>query len=102
MRLRQVGPGIGGLNYAPLLKDVRRPKGPAEATLSRPHAAASGARSAIQGVWTAVMAAAKRFGQRVIEARKAQAAHLIAVQSRRLADRDGLSFDRDAIGSRYY
>jgi hypothetical protein len=102
MRLRQVGPGIGGLNYAPLLKNVRRPKAPVDAALLTADAAATGASAGIHGVGNAVVAAVKRIGQRLIAARKAQAEHLIAAQSRRLASRDGLAFDRDAIGSRYY
>jgi hypothetical protein len=102
MRLRPLGPGIGGLYYSPLLKNARavrptldraQPLPPAQPPLTMNGRLRSFTRSL--GDW------AKRFGQRLIEARMAQAEAQIA-RSKALFDADGQLARNRAIGVRYY
>jgi hypothetical protein len=97
MRIRPIGPGIGGLYYSPMLQDahtlersVSRPVDPAR----RPSAAGSPAGR----FWGAIAAAARRAGQRLIEARMAQAQVMIdqAVRNYGVDTRPGRA------GVRYY
>jgi hypothetical protein len=98
MRLRDVGPGIGGLNYAPLLRETNERK--LRRALERlPEQSAAGARAA--GAWRSIRAAARRMGKALIEARMAQAQRQIELEAARLQGRDATAFGRD-IGSRYY
>jgi hypothetical protein len=98
MRLRDVGPGIGGLNYAPLLRDTNERK--LRRALERlPEQSAAGARAA--SAWQSVRTAVRRMGQALVEARMAQAQRLVELETARLRARDGTAFGRD-IGSRYY
>jgi hypothetical protein len=102
MRLRRVGPGIGGLYYPNLLKrDGGEPRASA-ALLSTKAAAANAPSSPLRATWTSFVAAARRMGQALIEARMAQAERMVEMQTRRLADRDGGAPDRAAVGPRYY
>ncbi len=94
MRLRDVGPGIGGLNYAPLLREKMR-----RALERLPEQSAAGARAA--SAWQTIRAMARQMGNALIEARMAQARRCVELQTARLQARDGTTFGRD-IGSRYY
>lgn len=102
MRLRQVGPGIGGLNYSPLLRNVRRPPWATSPARLEPTDVPRGARSGASASWQSLVELARRAVERLVESRKAQAARLIAIERQRLFGRNGTSFDRSAIGSRYY
>ena len=103
MRLRPVGPGIGGLNYSPLLRDVpQRERSAAPALLGRALAAHADRSDCRPTLWQALAAGARRMGRRVVDARMAQAERLIEVESRRLFGRETGPFNGDAFGSRYY
>lgn len=102
MRLRRVGPGIGGLYYPNLLKhDAIEPR-VIPALSSAKVAAADAPLGRPQAAWRSIVAAARRVGRAVIDARMAQAERLIELEARRLADRDGGVPDRVAVGPRYY
>lgn len=94
MRLRRVGPGIGGLYYPNLIKR--------EGTLEPRAVPAAAPASRLPAAWAWLTAAAQRAGQAVIDARMAQAERMIEMETRRLAGRDGGVAERDALGSRYY
>ena len=103
MRLRQVGPGIGGLNYSPLLRDIPRIARSKAREQPMPAAAAAAALADRgQTLWQAATASARQMGRRVVDARMAQAERLIQLESRRLFGREARPFNGNAIGSRYY
>jgi hypothetical protein len=96
--MRPIGPGIGGLYYSSMLQDahtlerpVSRPVDPAR----RPAAVGSGPAGR---VWGAIAAAARRAGQRLVEARMAQAQLMIDQAVRNY----GIDTRPDRAGSRYY
>lgn len=102
MRLRRVGPGIGGLYYSPLLQDARS----VEPTLAKAahEAAQADARPAggrLQALWAATVRLARRMADRYVEARMAQARRHIEMATT-VYRYDSLARGRDAIGSRYY
>jgi hypothetical protein len=98
MRIRPIGPGIGGLNYSSMLQDAHTLERP----VSRP--VGSARRSVAVGsgpagtLWGAIAAVARRAGQRLVEARMAQAQLMIdqAVRNYGLDSRPGRA------GVRYY
>jgi hypothetical protein len=93
MRIRPVGPGVGGLNYSPLLRDTN-------ARIASPaHPEVIG--GATRGLWAAIATAAQRAGQRIRAARMAQAEALIAQVSRQCA-LGSRPLGRRDIGARYY
>jgi hypothetical protein len=96
MRLRRVGPGIGGLYYPNLLKSDRglEPRS-VPVLLSAKATAPAAPDGRLRMIWRSAAATARRMGRAVIDARMAQARRMIELESRRLAG-------RDAIGSRYY
>lgn len=97
MRLRPIGPGIGGLNYTQMLEHTQTLKSasalPASRTEDRP--------GRLHAVWLAVKATGKVCAQRVKEARMAEARRYIAEYHarRRLEDRSDAG---GLTGSRYY
>jgi hypothetical protein len=98
MRLREVGPGIGGLNYAPLLRNIDERKMrraldrlPVQGIESEP----------LERLWRDIRAAARKMGQAIIAARMAQARRIIELETAHLRA-DGTRHSRDAIGVRYY
>jgi hypothetical protein len=98
MRLRDVGPGVGGLNYAPLLRDTNERQ--LRRALQRlPEYSVAGARAA--SIWQSIRATARRMGNALIEARSAEARRMIERETARLRSRDGGS-DLVIVGSRYY
>lgn len=100
MRLRDVGPGIGGLNYAPLLRDTNERK--LRRALERLPEQRSAAVARAASVWQSIRAIARRVVNALIASRMAQAQRMIELEIARLPSRDGTTFNRDAIGSRYY
>jgi hypothetical protein len=66
-----------------------------------PAAVAAGSAGLFQAFWQSAAGTARRMGQRVVEARMAQARRLIESDTRRLFGREARTFDRYAIGSRY-
>jgi hypothetical protein len=101
MRIRPIGPGIGGLNYSSMLQDAHTLERP----VSRPGAPARQPGPAGAGqagrIWSAITAAAGRAGRRFVEARMAQA--------RLMIDRASRSYGIDtrpggagSVGTRYY
>lgn len=103
MRLRRVGPGIGGLYYPNLLNNDRglEPR-TVPALLAAKATAPAAPASRLHAVWRSAAAAARRMGRAVVDARMAQAERLIELETQRLVGRDGNAPGRDAIGSRYY
>lgn len=102
MRLRPIGPGVGGLNYSSLLRDSDNMAKTTRAIhrLPRPESIdqwSSGARAA----WQALVVAARRLGERFVEVRQAQAQAHIA-RTTALLGRAGKPLSRDDIGARYY
>jgi hypothetical protein len=100
MHLRDVGPGIGGLNYGPLLrhrneKAMRRALSrlpqEGETKLARPG-----------GLWQSILVTMRNMGRRLIAARMAEAERLVELETARYRGHDGLRSGRGAIGSRYY
>jgi hypothetical protein len=103
MRLRRVGPGIGGLYYPNLLKSDRGLEPYAVPVLLSAKATAPAAPAGrMHAIWASAAATARRMGRAVVDARMAQAQRLIERETRRLSGRDGNATGRDAIGSRYY
>lgn len=104
MRLRPIGPGIGGLYYAPLLRDVQSMKRTTQAIRRLPPSE-SPATSALSGagraLWRSIAAAARRFGERLIEVRTAQAEAYVA-RAREIYNADAQIASDRAIGVRYY
>lgn len=100
MRLRDVGPGIGGLNYAPLLRDTNERKLRRALERLPEQRSAAGARAA--RLWQSIRAIARRIVNALIASRMAQAQRMIELETAHLGSRDGTTFNRDAIGSRYY
>lgn len=98
MRIRPIGPGIGGLYYSPMLQDAHTLEWPVSRSVhpARRPVAAGGGQAA--RVWRAMAAAARRAGQRLVEARMAQAQVMIdqAVRAQRIDTRPGRA------GVRYY
>lgn len=94
MRLRRVGPGVGGLYYPNLLKR--------DGALEPRTVPAAAPASRLPAAWARLAAAARRAGRAVIDARIAQAKRMIEMEAGRLAGRDGGATGRDALGSRYY
>jgi len=103
MRLRRVGPGIGGLYYSPLLQDARSlesiPARPESAAPVQADARPSSGR--VQALWAATVRLARRMADRFVEARMAQARRHIEMATT-VYRYDGTGRSRDAIGSRYY
>jgi hypothetical protein len=99
MRLREIGPGIGGLNYAPLLRDTNESK-LRRALAQMPQQTAATVRR--PGLWQSIRATARKMGQALVEARMAQARRMVELETARFRARDGTTVDRDAFGSRYY
>lgn len=99
MRLRPIGPGIGGLNYESLLKDSRRPD---EAAVAARRATqrelAAGHKAGTIDLGRSIVAMAKRFADRFCEARLEQARQTIARHG------GGLAYDATVNGRnrRYY
>jgi len=104
MRLHRVGPAVGGLSHFPFLRDVIVPANasPSPAPLLTAALAAGDRSGAFEALWQSATAIARRMGQRVVEARIARAQRLIESETRRLFGREARTFDRDAVGSRYY
>lgn len=99
MRLRPIGPGIGGLNYESLLKDSRRPDEAASAARrATQRELAAGHAAGTIDLGHSIAAMAKRFADRFCEARLEQARQYIARHG------DGLALDATANGRlrRYY
>lgn len=96
MRLREVGPGIGGLNYGPLLRDVKE-REMLRALERLPVRSAGNER--LERLWTRIQHAARKIGQAVIDVRMAQARQIIEDESAHLRI-DGSR--RDTLGARYY
>jgi hypothetical protein len=80
MRNRPIGAGVGDLYCSPLLQDADTQNGKA-ARHGRAIHGIAGAR--LQALWAAISAAAGRAGQRVVDARMAQAQRLIDASLRR-------------------
>jgi len=99
MRLRNVGPGIGGLNYGPLLRQ-RNEKALRRALARLPNDDAEAAW--LSSLWQSLRAKAKVIGQRYVAARMAQAQRLIDFEQARLARSEGDGYRRGVIGARYY
>jgi hypothetical protein len=99
MRLRNVGPGIGGLNYDPLLRQ-RNEKALRRALARLPNDDAELA--SLSRLWKSISATAKVMGERVVAARMAQAQRLIEVEQIRLSLSAGEPYRRGFIGARYY
>lgn len=100
MRLRPIGPGIGGLNYSPLLKDGRSLDQAARAArhVTQRELSSRGNRS-LGALWLSMAAAARRVGDQYCQARMEQARAYIAQRS------SVLEFDSTAAsqrGPRYY
>ncbi len=101
MRLRPIGPGIGGLYYSPLLQQDARIFEP-PVVRSLPVADAPAARSGpLNSAWRSFAAGAERFGQRLIAVRLAQAEAQIT-RARAIYDADGQFRRGREIDSRYY
>lgn len=104
MRLRPIGPGIGGLYYAPQLRDVQSMKRTTQAIRRLPPTE-SATINALAGpastIWQAVIAAARRFGQRFVEVRTAQAEAYVA-RAREIYNADAQIARARAAGVRYY
>lgn len=94
MRLRRVGPGVGGLYYPNLLKR--------DGTVDSRAVPAAAPASRLPAAWARLAAAARQAGRAVNDARMAQAERMIEMETRRLAGRDGGAAGRDEVGSRYY
>jgi hypothetical protein len=97
MRSRPIGPGIGGLYYSPLLRDVH----------STEETAAVGGRTASPMLahrpamlWQAIGGVASRAARRFVEARMAQAQAYVDRAQRQLQV-DGLA-GRPGSALRYY
>lgn len=100
MRLRPIGPGIGGLYYTPLLRDSRDRTTRAIQRLPRSGTSTQGP-GKIRAVWQAFVAAARRGADRAARARQAQAQALIARTVAKL-DGGGPRPSPYGIGIRYY
>ncbi|MBK9243376.1 MAG: hypothetical protein IPM30_00725 [Burkholderiales bacterium] len=97
MRSRPIGPGIGGLYYSPLLRDVHST---AETAACQSQAANSSQQHRPALSWQAIRGLARRAAGRFVEARMAQAQAYVD-----RAQRD-LQIDRPAArpgtAARYY
>ena len=98
MRLRPIGPGVGGLYYSPLLRDARNRTTRAIRRLPRSEAIEPGS---VRAVWQVFAGAARRAADRLVEARLAQARADIA-RTAALLDPAGSWRRPDDIGVRYY
>ncbi len=101
MRLRPIGPGIGGLYYSALLREVhKRNRGRQSVRpLSPPEGIANSSRA--RHAWVAVAAAGRRFADRLVQARLAQARAQIA-RTTAILDATSPGRPRYDIGVRYY
>jgi len=99
MRLREIGPGIGGLYYDPLLR--QRNERAMRRALARLPLGNAGTASVSQ-LWQAIRATARTMGQRFAAGRQAQANRLIADETARLFPAEIQRIDRSVIGARYY
>ena len=100
MRQRPVGPGIGGLYYSPMLRDVHSNNRTTQAIRRLPQSGPQLPAFA-QAAWVALAAAARRFGHRIVEARQAQARAQIERTTAILGSATSRP-GRDGIGVRYY
>ena len=102
MRLRPIGPGIGGLYYSFLLKNARSLEPAQSAAKQLPLPGLPAARGGhLRRLAQSLAGWARKCGQRLIEARMAQAEAQIA-RSRALFDADTQLARSRAIGVRYY
>lgn len=83
MRMRPIGPGIGGLNYEPLLRDSIN-AAPSGARSANAHGAAFVATVAprITSLRQTLASWARTFGERFVEARMQQAQDYVARATR--------------------
>lgn len=100
MRQRPVGPGIGGLYYSPMLRDVHSTNRTTRAIRRLPRSGRPFPASA-QAAWVAFAAAARRFGHRLVEVRQAQARDHIERTTAILGSANSRP-GRDGVGVRYY
>lgn len=80
MRSRPLGPGLGGLYYSPLLRDSNSKR---TALASRPQTAGRSPSDRLSGLWQSVLGACHRAGQRLVEARMAEARQHLNIELRR-------------------
>jgi len=80
MRSRPLGPGLGGLYYSALLRDSN---GNRTATVARKQAAAQLRSDWLCDIYHAVAGAFHRAGQRLVEARMAEARQHLNIELRR-------------------
>lgn len=104
MRLRPIGPGVGGLYYAPLVRDVQNMERTTRAIRRLPpleSATATALAGTGKALWQSIAAAAQRCGQRFVEVRTAQAEACVA-RAREIYKADADMARARAIGVRYY
>jgi hypothetical protein len=100
MRQRPVGPGIGGPYYAPMLRDTHSTNRTTRAIRRLPQSG-DPLPASVHAAWGALSAAARRFGDRLVQVRQEQArAHIERTTAilGSASSRPG----RDGVGVRYY
>lgn len=101
MRLRPIGPGIGGLYYSPLLADAKAMEKTTQAIARLPRYETARARPQwLHTLWQTVVLESRRFGARFVQARLAQAEAQVAQTKATL--NPARSRSRDDLGTRYY
>jgi len=99
MRLREIGPGIGGLYYDPLLRN--RNEQAVRRALARLPLGEAGPAS-IGQFWLSIRSTALTMGRRIVASRQAQAKRLIACETARLFPAEAQRIGRSVVGARYY
>lgn len=99
MRLRPIGPGIGGLYYSPMLQNAHTRD--RISAYSRTEIVVDAGPSRSGSPWQAIKNWLKPYADRVVRARMAQADREIALVRAKLYP-PGPSSASDWIGSRYY
>ena len=100
MRQRPVGPGIGGLYYSPLLQDAHSSNRTTRAIRRLPQSGDPMPAFA-NAAWLAFVAAARRFGDRLVHVRQEQARAQIERTTAILGSATSRP-GRDGAGVRYY
>jgi hypothetical protein len=102
MRLRPIGPGIGGLNYAPLLREAKTfDRRSDQATDVRPPQPANRASRHVRRLWQALAGLAQRAIARLVEARMAEARRYVELTAAQYG-LDGQPVDPSTTARRYY
>lgn len=102
MRLRPIGPGIGGLYYSTLLQDAGSIEKTTQAILRLPRSeSANRLPGRAHALWQAFAAATRRFGVRLMQVRQEQADAYLARTTANLG-RALAQPSRSENGARYY